>query len=92
MIMSSDVVSQSPSAYHTEIEGEAILLNLENVRCFAMDGSANQIWHRLETPKSVSALCAELLEDFESDPDVLERDVLDWLSELEESGLIVVVH
>ena len=48
--------------------------------------------HRIEETVSVSALCAELVLEFDVDPATCESDVLEFLNDLQAKGLVQAVE
>ena len=57
---------------------------------FQLDAIGKSIWELLAEPLSVAALCEALAEEFEVDLATCQRDVLVFLEQLREKGLIRV--
>ena len=57
---------------------------------FQLDAVGKNIWERLDEPVSVLSLCETLVQEFEVDPAACRRDVLAFLEQLREKGLIRV--
>ncbi len=74
-----------------EIEGEAVLLDLRSEQYFGLDEVGLCLWRQLEADSSLRAAHAQLLDAFEVEPDVLERDLLALLADLERAGLVEVL-
>ena len=72
----------------TEVDGEIVLISIRDGRYFGLDQVGSEIWRRLETPKRVDALCAELKEHFDGDPDTIERETMTFLDTLSGSNLV----
>lgn len=73
-----------------DVAGETVLMSLERSRCYGLGAIGSEIWKRLESPVRVSDLVAELTERYEAQPGLIERDVLELLTQLAEEGLIRV--
>ena len=71
-----------------ELEGEAILLDLETETYFGLDAVGTRIWAELLRKPSVDAACEALLEALDVEPAVLRRDVEGLVAELVEAGLL----
>jgi hypothetical protein len=52
--------------------------------------SAARIWALASVPVSVSELCSALCSEFEVDPEVCSRDLIDFLLAMKAAGLIKV--
>ncbi|HUE70978.1 MAG TPA: PqqD family peptide modification chaperone [Pirellulaceae bacterium] len=57
---------------------------------FQLDAVGKSIWELLDEPVSVLSLCGTLAQEFEVDPAACQRDVLAFLEQLREKGLIKV--
>ncbi len=71
-----------------ELDGEAILLNLETERYFGLDEIGTRMWTELVESPSVEGACEVLEREFEVEPAVLRRDVDALISQLVDSGLL----
>ena len=71
-----------------ELEGEAILLNLETETYFGLDEVGTRIWTELVASPDVERACEVLQEEFDVEPSVLRGDVERLAAELVETGLL----
>lgn len=78
-----------------EIQDELIIVpmvagvgDMEN-EIFALDGTGQEIWRRIDGEKSVGRIIAELEELYNSEPGVIQRDVLGLIGEIEKRKFIV---
>ncbi len=65
-------------------------MSLARSRCYGLGEIGSEIWSRLTSPVRVSDLVDGLSERYEAPPGVIERDVVQLLSQLAEEGLIKV--
>lgn len=86
----TSLVSHPAHPVQTDVAGETVLMSLERSRCYGLGEMGSTIWKCLESPIRVSDLIAKLNEEYEAAPGVIERDVLDFLKEMAEEGLIEV--
>jgi hypothetical protein len=67
-----------------------VLMSLERSRCYGLGGIGSEIWSKLASPVKVADLVEEFSSRYEAPPGVIERDVLQMLSQLADEGLIKV--
>jgi hypothetical protein len=79
---------QLPSA---DVDQEVVFLNASMDSYIALDEIGRRIWELLESPHRVVELVAELGHQFDGAQDVIEADVLRFLSELEHEGMVRVI-
>jgi hypothetical protein len=65
-------------------------MSLERSRCYGLGGIGSEIWSKLVSPVRVADLVEEFNERYEAPPGVIERDVLQMLTQLAAEGLIKV--
>ena len=82
-------IVRSTQVIATEVDGEIVLISIEDGKYFGLDSVGSEIWRRLEAPKRVDALCDELKAHFEGDPDTIEREALMFLDRLSDSKLLL---
>ncbi len=73
-----------------ELEGEAVLLNLENERYYGLDDVGTRIWQLLAEQGDVLAAFERLRNEYDVEEDVLRRDLAQWIAKLAEAGLLKV--
>ena len=73
-----------------ELEGEAVLLNLDNETYYGLDEVGTRMWAVLATSPSIAAAHAALLEEYDVAPDRLESDLRVWIGQLVENGLLIL--
>jgi len=71
-----------------ELEGEAVILNLQSGHYYSLDPVGTSIWRALTSAASVGEAIAVLLDEFDVDRETLERDVGAMVAELRDEGLI----
>lgn len=73
-----------------ELEGEAVLLNLETGVYFGLDSVGTRIWQLLVELHRLGDVHRKMMEEFEVSRDVLERDLLNFAGRLREKGLVAI--
>lgn len=71
-----------------EIDGEAVLLDLEQGTYFGLDPIGTRVWQTLVEHGCARPVVAPLLEEFDVTPDTLESDIVKLLGELRTNDLI----
>ena len=79
--ISKDVLAQ-------ELDGETVLLDLASESFFGLDEVSTRVWQLLRDGIGREEVIDRLLEEYEVDREVLERDIEDLLERLAEAGLI----
>lgn len=88
MLDSAATLVRSQEMIATEVDGEIVLISLDDGRYYGLDSVASEIWRRLESPKRADALCDELQTHFAGDPDTISRETMEFLAKMAEQRLI----
>ena len=81
-------VVAAPDVVSRELEGEAVLLNLETGIYFGLDPVGTRVWQLVQAPTPLGAVCDAMEREFDVERAVLERDVLALVERLREKGLV----
>ena len=71
-----------------ELDGEAVLLNLQNEMYYGLDEVGTRMWMLLTTSDSVQAAMEAMLEEFDVTPEKLEQDMTKMINDLQTNGLV----
>ena len=71
-----------------ELDGEAVVLNLDTGIYFGLDAVGTRIWRLLEERKPLKAVLDTLIDEYEAPPDRLQRDLLAFVERLDDKGLV----
>jgi hypothetical protein len=90
------IIRRSDNIIFRKIEGETILLpmassseKVEYIYNFNEIGAV--IWEKIDGGKTVRDIINELIEEFEADSITIEKQVVEFISELSDSKLIDIV-
>ena len=83
---------QSDCGVSAEIDGELVMLNMEQGRYYGMTGIAPHIFGILKQPTSLSEVVASVCSEYDVDVDTCQKDVRKFLEEMEAFGLIAQVQ
>jgi Coenzyme PQQ synthesis protein D (PqqD) len=86
----ASTVCHTPNPVAADVAGETVLMSLERSRCYGLGGIGSEIWGKLESPVRVADLVEEFSGRYEAPPGVIERDVLQLLTQLADEGLIKI--
>ncbi len=83
-------VKVSEGVLFQEIEGESVLLNMENEKYFGLDEIGTHIWHLLAEDGRPENVLKILKKEYEADAEILQNDLFVLIDKLKENGLIEV--
>lgn len=71
-----------------EVDGEAVLLSLDEGCYYGLDELGTRIWKLLDQDLDNEQVVAAIVEEYDVAPDQARRDLDRFLGDLEQSGLI----
>ena len=74
----------------SEIDGEVVMLSVENSEYYGMDAVGSRIWQLLENERSYDNLIKTLLEEYEVTEEQCRTDSLAFLEQLFEKKLVEI--
>lgn len=83
-------VSRVPGVLWTQLEGQAVLLNLASSRYYEANPLGRVIWESLETPQYVAEVVERVVSRYRVDRDRCRHDVLGFLTKLHAAGLVIL--
>ncbi len=90
IFVSSTPVVPSQDQQSADLSGEVVIVNLKNGVYYGLDGVGSRIWGLIQERKSVEQIHDAILEEYEVEPERLERDLVALLQRLKDQGLIKV--
>ena len=84
-------IASSESLY-SEIDSEAVILDIQSGIYYGLNDTGNQIWYWLQTPKTSSELLDLLLEEYDVILEQATDDLQNLLQEMVNTGLIKTVN
>lgn len=91
-IVLSTTVVRTEGMMAAPVDEDIVILNVPKNNYISLDAIGRRIWDLLETPQPVSALCNKLADEFEGDSEQIATDVMVFLQELHQEGLVRVVQ
>ena len=83
-------ISQIEDIVASDIDNEKVMMSIEKGQYFGLEPIGSRIWEMIETPAKVSVIIDKLLTQFDVDRETCEHDLLAFLGELDEAGIIQV--
>jgi len=73
-----------------DIQDEIIILNMNNENYMGLDKVGARFWNILLNTSSVKHAYDQILDEFDVEPKILEKDLNNYISELVENDLISI--
>jgi hypothetical protein len=87
-ITEASIVTRRADILQAEVAGEVVLMSVERGQYYGLDPVGSEVWRRLAEPVPVAELCRQLLQQYDADPAVVLRDLLELLQRLSAERLI----
>lgn len=86
------MVGRRESVVACNVMEETVLLDLNSGVYFGLDPVGTRIWAMLGSPRRISDLRDDLLQEFDIDAPACERSVCQFMNELATKGLVEVIE
>jgi hypothetical protein len=86
------VFRRSDRQVSCDLNGEAAILHLDRSIYFGLKGVGAQVWAALEKPQAVADLNRVVCEQFDVDAERSAADLMKFLAELQDAGLVETVE
>lgn len=86
----SSLIKRSPEIVHSDMDGETVMMSIEQGEYYGIDAIGAQIWNMLEEEKSIEDICASLCEKYDVEASVCQRDVIRFLENMHEQKIIEI--
>lgn len=90
MITLHSTVVASANQLSTHLDGEVVILDLGTGTYYGLADIAARIWTLLQEPTTCAQMAAKLADDYAVDLDRLETDLVAFVHNLKEIGLVDV--
>lgn len=75
----------------SDIEGQAVMMSIENSKYFGMDEIGTEIWQLLDKDLTYAEMIDTLLNEYEIDSDTCEQESSEFIEKLLKYKLIEIV-
>ncbi len=83
-------ITFAETVFAQEVDGEMVLLDMESENYFGLDEVGTAIWQAMQEKEILKEVFDVLSEQYEVEPEMLEKDLSDFVGKLVESGLVKV--
>jgi len=83
-------ITFADTVFAQEVDGEMVLLDMNSENYFGLDEVGTAIWQAMQEKETLQEVLDVLLEQYEVESDVLEKDLADFVAKLVESELVEV--
>ena len=84
----SAVLERNPDAAYRLYDGEGVIVQAETMVVRVVNPTGSRVWELLDGERTVGLVIETICEEYEVDREEAENDVLGFLEELEENGLV----
>ena len=84
----STAVMRDPDIIATDMDGETVMMSIEQGSYYGLGGVGPFVWEQLAEPLSVEELCRRVLEEFEIDQATCQADGFAFVDDLLEKGIL----
>lgn len=88
--MMTGCIRPDPEALFTEVDGEAVLLDLRSGQYYGLDALGTRIWTLLGEHRSLAAVREALLAEYDVEEARLQADLETFVKSLVDAGLLRV--
>jgi hypothetical protein len=89
-ITDQSVIQSAKDLHSCDLAGESVILNIKNGLYYGLDPVGSWIWSRIQRPIAVRDVMDAMLEEYEVEADLCERDLIALLNAMQENELIDV--
>jgi len=83
-------VIRGPELLSAEVDSEVVIMSLSEGSYFGLDDIASEIWRRIDQGSSLSALVANLVQDYDAPSETIATEVVELLRRMAEHNLVVL--
>jgi Coenzyme PQQ synthesis protein D (PqqD) len=87
-IADTTIISRSPSVLTAEVDGEFVMMSIEQGQYFGLDDIGSDIWKRLDSPCAFADLIDRLVADYNADRASIAADVRSLLERMAERDVV----
>jgi hypothetical protein len=84
---SSSVVRAVPHQVSCDMDGEAVVLDMESNTYYGLDSTGARIWQLIQQPRRFSEICDTLLSEYDIDAINCAREVDEFINHMVKMGL-----
>lgn len=90
LITANDLIVQSEGNLVSDMDGEKVMLSIENGKYYNLGQIGGRIWELIAEPVTIPSMVEQLVVEYEIEPEVCEQQVYTFLQQLASEGLVQV--
>ncbi|MCQ2516586.1 MAG: lasso peptide biosynthesis PqqD family chaperone [Saccharofermentans sp.] len=90
MVKLTDKVMQREDLVAADMGDETVMMDIMSGKYFKLSEVGGSIWNKIEAPKLVSDLIAELLTEYDVSEEECTNQTIEFLTQLVNKGIVVV--
>lgn len=90
LITKDALVVQSEGFLVSDMDGEKVMLSIENGKYYNLGRIGGRIWELISSPVTISNMVDQLVLEYEIEPELCEQQVRLFLKQLATEGLVQV--
>jgi hypothetical protein len=92
MDINGSLIKRATDQIACDMDGELVLLDLNTGTYYGLDVLGARIWSLIGQPASVVSIRDAIVADYDVDDATCEKDILLFLKQMQEAGLIEIAH
>lgn len=84
------IVQRNPKLIANQMDGEIVMMSIDNGEYYGLDEVGSRIWELLEQPVSIGKLIDSLMMEFEVGREECYQDTMEFLGDLLAKDLLLV--
>ncbi|MHC1703187.1 MAG: lasso peptide biosynthesis PqqD family chaperone [Tenuifilaceae bacterium] len=84
-------IKRNPELVASDMDGETVMMSIDNGEYFGLDPVGSRIWTLIENPVRIDKLIEQLLEEFDVTKEQCELDTLEFLNQLQDKNLLIIL-
>jgi hypothetical protein len=89
-INNNAIISKTQNFVASDIDGQAVMMNIENSKYYGMDETGTRIWELIDVRPSFGQIIDTLLSEYHVDKPTCENDTALFLEKLLKSKLVSI--
>ncbi|OFX16416.1 MAG: hypothetical protein A2033_08195 [Bacteroidetes bacterium GWA2_31_9] len=91
MINQNDIIVQKKNIVSSSLDGEIVLMSLDNSSYYGLNYTASKIWSILENPKKIEEIVKILFSEYNVDYSLCEKETLQIVNDFYKNSLIDLI-
>jgi len=84
------MLQRKPGMLFNEIDGEVVMLSIENSEYYGMDKVGSRIWQLLENPMLFKELVNKLMDEYDIAEEQCYQDTIEFLEKMIEKKVLIL--